>query len=144
MQHLTSLIALLGYKFIANGQHTGKAGLNNLVEMLSILALNRLVSKSTAYSQQTLETSQDGACIVGVEELHSEVHKSGPAAREVALENTLENGDELLSNKWLGLSQNGNDAIADAGFFIFGYRGLVGLVFDVPSTVDTILDINDG
>jgi hypothetical protein len=95
MQHLASLVTLLVHKLVAYDEQTREAGLHNFVKVLPILALNRLISKGTADGEQTLQTSEDGTGIVGVEELEGEVHKSRPSARKVALQNALEDGNKL-------------------------------------------------
>jgi hypothetical protein len=40
MQHLASLFALLVHQLVANGEQTGEAGLDNLVKVLPVLALD--------------------------------------------------------------------------------------------------------
>jgi hypothetical protein len=92
-----------------------------------------------------LQTSEDGPGIVGVEKLEGEVHKSRPSAREIALQDALEDGNKLQANERLGGSQDRDQAVPDAGLLIFGYSSVAGLAVGVePGTVYAVLDVDNG
>lgn len=147
VEHLSSLIALLVNQLVADSQKSGEAGFDNLIKMLSIIGIGRLVTESAADGEQALQTSKNGAGAVGVEELESKVHKSGPSCREIILQDALKNGNQLLSNERLRGSQNGQKTVSNSRLLLlrdeargFG-RVSIGAV---PRAVDSILDVDDG
>lgn len=89
MQHLSGLVALLRDELVADSKEAGEAGLDDPVKVLTVLAVDALVPKSTAEGQEALETGKDGCRVVDVEELQGEVDEAGPAGREVVLQDTL-------------------------------------------------------
>lgn len=148
VQHLTGLIALLVHQLIADGQQAGEAGLDNVVEMTAVIAVIRLVAESAADGEQTLQTGENRAGGVCVEELEGEVHKPRPSGGEVILKNALEDGDELLADQALGGGEDGQEAVSDACLFVFGDEGggVLGRVRVrvVPGAIDTVLYVDDG
>lgn len=121
VQHLASLVAFLVHQLIADGQESRETGFNNVVEVLSVLALVGLVSESTTYGKETLQTSQRRVRIIGVQQLQGEFQESRPPAGEITLQNALQNGNKLLADEPLGGSQDGHQTVSDPDFFIFGY-----------------------
>lgn len=145
MQHLTSLVTFLVHQLVTNGQETWEAGLDNLVKVLTIIALGRLVAERAANSQETLQTSQNGAGIIGIQQLQGEVHEARPAAWEIALQNSLQDRNELLANQSLGGGQDGHETVSDASLLIFGYNRFVREGFGMePRPVDAVLDVDHG
>lgn len=148
MKHLASLITLLIHQLVADGQQAGETGLDNFIKVLSIIAVGRFVAESAADGKKTLQASEDGARVIGVEELESEVHEPGPTGREIILKDSLENGDKLLANEAFGGSEDGQKAVSDASLFVFGDEcsgrlRRVALVV-IPGSIDAVLDVDDG
>lgn len=90
--------------------------------MLSVIAISRLVTEGTANSEQALQTSEDRTRIIRVQELEGEIHKSWPTSGEIILEDSLEDGDELLANEAFGSSEDRQKAVSHASLLIFGDR----------------------
>jgi hypothetical protein len=97
---------------------------------LSVVAIGRLVTEGAADSEQALQTGEDRARVIRVQKLKGEVHKSRPTSGEVILEDSLEDGDELLADEAFGSSENRQKAVSYASLFIFGnwVRGGLGRV----------------
>lgn len=85
VQHFTGLIALLIYQLVADGQKAGEAGLDNVIEVDSVVAIGGLVAEGAADGEETLKSSKRRAGIVGVEQLQSKVHEARPSGREIVL-----------------------------------------------------------
>lgn len=75
MKHFSRLFALLCHQLGRDGQQSGKAGLNDLVEVAPILAVAGLEAVRPAYSQKALQSSEDGGGLVRIQKLYCEVHK---------------------------------------------------------------------
>lgn len=143
MQHLSRLVALLVYQFVTDGQKAGEDVGNNLVKVLSIIVLSGHEAESSAQGKQAVQTGHDRGGIVCVEQLGRVVGKLRPFRREVVLEDSLDNGDNLLSDEALGGNEQGDESFSDGGLFGFGYQSLGSDVraFD-PGSIDTVLEIN--
>lgn len=145
MKHLASLIALLRDELVADGQQSGEAGLDNLVEMDSVIAVRRLESVGAADGEKTLQTSQNGGGIVRVQELHSVVHEVGPLLGEIEMQDALEDGDQLLPDQPLRGGHDGQQAVAEARLLIFGDLCVIRVVVRLfPSAIYAVLDIDNG
>lgn len=107
MEHLSRLFALLGHQLGRDGQQSGEASLDNLVKVGSVLPIAGLEAVGAADSQEALQAGEDRTRVVGVQELDSEVHKSRPFLGEVPVQNSLQDGDKLLSNEAGGGGQDG-------------------------------------
>lgn len=107
MEHLPRLFALLGHQLGRDGQQPGEASLDNLVKVGSVLPIASLEAVGAADGQQTLQAGEDRARIVGVQELDGEVHKGRPFLGKVPVQNSLQDGDELLSDEASGGGQDG-------------------------------------
>lgn len=145
VQHLASLVTLLVDQLIANSQQPGETCFDDLVKVLAIIGVGRLVAECTADGQQALQTGEDGAGSICVEELQGEVHKLRPSRGEVILKNALKNRDKLSTDEALGGSEDGQQSVSDAGLFVFGdnLRGFARVgVCVVPRSVDSVFDIN--
>lgn len=125
VKHLAGLVALLSDQLIADSKQPGEAGLNDLVEVDSIVAVRGLESVGAADGKQALQASEDGGGVVRVEELHGVVHEGRPLLREVEVQDALENGDQLLPDQPLGGGHDGQQAVAEARLLIFGDLCLV-------------------
>jgi tRNA splicing endonuclease len=119
VKHLTRLIALLVHEFVADSQEAREAGLNNLVEVLSVIAVGGLVAEGTADGKQTLQASEDGARVIRVQKLEGEIHELWPAGWEVILKDSLEDGNELLADEAFGSSKNRQKAVSYTSLLIF-------------------------
>lgn len=102
VQHLSRLVALLVYQFIADGQEAGEDVGNNLVKVLSIIVLGGHEAESSAQREQAVQTGHDRGGIVCVEQLARVVGELRPFRRKVVLKDSLDNGDNLLSDETLG------------------------------------------
>jgi hypothetical protein len=61
------------------------------------------------------------------------------------LEDSLQKGDEVLSNGAVGLSHAGEKPVAQTGLLVIGYKFLICVLFgSYPCPVDPILDENGG
>jgi hypothetical protein len=99
VKHLASLIALLVNQLIANGQEAREAGLDNVIKVLSVGTIRRFEPESTADGEEALKAGENRTRIVCVEEFGGVVHKVGPSAGEIGLQNALDNGNELLADE---------------------------------------------
>ena len=101
MQHLTSLVTLLGHQLVAYGEQPREAGLDDLVEVGSVVTLVGLETICPADGQEALEAGQDRGGIVGVEELDGEVQEARPSLREVITQDSLYYRDKLVADAGL-------------------------------------------
>lgn len=147
MEYFCGLIAFLCDQFIAYLQKPRKGTLDDFVKVLPIGVIARFVAKDTAHGQEALNAGECGARVVGVDELHGIIGKFGPLAGEVAVQDTLEGGNELLSDQRFGRDENGDKPLSDTNLLLFGYQGGLGSLGAgglVPRTIDAVLDVDDG
>lgn len=128
VQHLAGLIALLGDELIANSQETGEAELNDLIKMNAALIVGRSETPGAADGEQALEASKDRGGVICVEKFRGVVHEIGPLVWKVEVQDPLQDRNKLLAHTSLGGSHDGQQPIAEARLFIFGYQGLAGVL----------------
>lgn len=95
-EHLTGLETGLVDEVVSNTQQLRESHLDDLVEIGS--CLSHLEPVHPADGQQALQTSEDRAGILGVQEIDRDVEKVGPLLGEVVVENLLERCNELCSD----------------------------------------------
>jgi hypothetical protein len=79
-----------------------------------------------------------------MEKLQSDIHEAGPLSREIEVQNTLNQLQQLLSDWAAGGSKNGEDAIAKALLLIFGYEGIIGeMVASRPASICPVFEVDD-
>lgn len=145
MKHLTSLVALLVHQFIADLEQTGEAGLDDFVEFGAAALLGALEAVGTAGHEKTLQAGEDGQGIVGVQQAQCDVHKVGPFAGKVEVEDALDGLEELLSNGTLAGGQNGQYAVPESGLLVLVQDDLIGVVVGLgPAAIRSVLEVNDG
>lgn len=90
MQHLAGLVAFLVHELIANLLKPREAVLDNFVKISPASVLGAFESVGTAGDQQTLQASENRRCVIGVQQLESDIHEAGPFPREIKVEHALD------------------------------------------------------
>jgi len=144
VKHLTSLITLLVDQLVANGQEAREAGLDNVVKVLSVGTIRRFEPERAADGKEALKAGENGTSIVCVEEFGGKVHKVGPSAGEVGLQNALDDRNELLADEGIRVCEKRHEAVSDAGLFLLGDDGCSRGLGRVPRTIDSVLEVDYG
>lgn len=140
--NLASLNAFFCDQTVSNAQKKRESNRHHLVKVSP--NLSNFESVNSAYGQQALNASKDGARIVRAQELYCNIEEIGPLGRKVVGEDFLEGRNELSADLRGGRSEDRNEAVTERCFLFFGYGFGLGVVFGRgPSFRDTILEVDD-
>lgn len=143
-QHLSGLETGLVDQAVGDCEQLRERHLDNLVKVLPCLA--HLEAVHTADGQQALQTGEDAAGILLVQEVDGDVQEVGPLFGKVVVQDLLEGSDELGADLRRRGGEDRDETGADGLLVAFGH-GLESclLVLDgSPTLGDAVLEVDDG
>lgn len=122
LQHISGFSAGLVDQLVSNVQNNGESSLSNTVQLLTLVSV-ALEAVGPANRQQALNTGVNGLDVVGVQQIHGDVHVLRPSLGEIVVENLGDQRNELLTDVCGGGSEGGDETVAENSLLLLGDCG---------------------
>ena len=143
-QHLASLETGLVDQAVGDSEQLREGHLDNLIKVFP--RLTHLEAINAADGQQALQTGENAAGILLVQEIDGDVEEFGPVIGEIVVEDLLQGSNELGTDLRRRGSEDRDQALADDLLVAFrdGLEPCLLVLDGSPALCDAVLEVNNG